>query len=267
MLVGKNQLTGNFLAAMIGSITPFCSCSAVPLFIAMTQARIPLSSTFTYLIASPMINEVAFILLWATVGWQVALTYYITGLIFALIGGYVIGRLKMEKHVEPWVYEDHVSSAGCSGNAIGSGWSERLSFARAESISMIKKVGLYVLIGIGIGAAIHGYVPESALSTVMGTAWWAVPVSVLIALPLYDNAGGVIPVVQALLAKGAALGTVLSFMMGITAMSLPELLILKKVMRLPLIATFVGVVGIGILIIGYFFNYLFSLGIIHIALR
>ena len=271
ILVGKNQYIGNILAGLIGSITPFCSCSAVPLFIGMMQARIPLSVTFTYLISSPMINEIAFILLWAIVGWQVALTYYICGFVFALIAGTVIGKLGMEKHVEPWVYAADENTSTC-GSSCGDDkatskkttWVQRIYTAQNETKEMLKKVGIYIIIGIAIGAFIHGYVPASMLSAIMGDAWWSVPVSVLVALPLYDNAGGIIPVVQVLIHKGAALGTVLGFMMSITAISFPELLILKKVIRLPLMIAFIATVGIGIILIGYFFNWLFSIGLIHV---
>ncbi len=270
MLVGKNEFRGKIIAGLIGSITPFCSCSAVPLFIGMMQARIPLGVTFTYLITSPMINEVAFIMLWAIAGWQVALAYYVLGFIFAFVAGTVIGKLKMEKHVEPWIYEDKAeaqSSCGCGNGSKEekkNTWATRITFARKESFTMIRKVGLYIFIGIAVGAGIHGYVPAPLFSHVMGTAWWAVPASVIVALPLYDNAGGVIPIVQALLAKGAAVGTVLSFMMGITAMSLPELMILKKVMRFKLLATFTVTLGIGIIIVGYIFNFLFYMGLVRV---
>lgn len=251
ILAGKRESAGNVLAAMLGIVTPFCSCSAVPLFIGFVTAGVPLGVTFSFLIAAPMVNEVALVLLYGLFGWQVAGLYLVTGLVVAMVAGWVIGRLKLERHVEAWVYETRV------GEGVESrlDWTDRLKAGWQAVKDIVGKVWPYILGGIAVGAAIHGYVPEGFLASVMGKgAWWSVPLAVVLGIPMYSNAAGMIPVVQALLEKGAALGTVLAFMMAVIALSLPEMLILRKVLRPRLIAIFIGVVGLGILIVGYLFN-------------
>jgi len=251
ILAGKRESAGNVLAALLGIVTPFCSCSAVPLFIGFVTAGVPLGVTFSFLIAAPMVNEVALVLLYGLFGWQVAGLYLATGLAIAMIAGWVIGRLRLERHVESWVYETQMGE----GAEIGLDRVERLQAGWTAVKDIVGKVWPYVLGGIAVGAAIHGYVPEDFLASVMGRgAWWSVPLAVIIGVPMYSNAAGMIPVVQALLEKGAALGTALAFMMAVIALSVPEMLILRRVLRPRLIAIFIGVVAIGILIVGYLFN-------------
>jgi uncharacterized membrane protein YraQ (UPF0718 family) len=251
ILAGKRESAGNVLAAMLGIVTPFCSCSAVPLFIGFVTAGVPLGVTFSFLIAAPMVNEVALVLLYGLFGWQVAALYLGTGLAVAMVAGWVIGRLKLERHVEAWVYQTAVGEMAEARLA----WAARLRAGLQAVKEIVGKVWPYVLAGIAVGAAIHGYVPENFLASVMGKdAWWSVPLAVLIGVPMYSNAAGMIPVVQAFLEKGAALGTVLAFMMAVIALSLPEMMILRKVLRPRLIAVFIGVVAAGILLVGYLFN-------------
>jgi uncharacterized membrane protein YraQ (UPF0718 family) len=253
MLAGKRESVGNVLGAMLGIVTPFCSCSAVPLFIAFVTTGIPLGVTLSFLISAPMINEVALVLLFAMFGWRIAAIYAGTGLLIAIVAGWIIGRLKMERYVEPWVYASQPSVMVGVDKKIS--WSERVRMARDSVREIVGKVWPYILVGIAVGAAIHGYVPENYMASFMGkSAWWSVPLAVLIGVPLYSSAAGIIPVVQALLAKGAALGTVLAFMMSVIGLSLPEMIILRKVLRPQLIGVFVAVVTLGILIVGYLFN-------------
>jgi uncharacterized membrane protein YraQ (UPF0718 family) len=250
----RGEGVGNLMAALFGALTPFCSCSSVPLFIGFVQAGIPLGITFSFLITSPIMNEVAFVMLIGLFGWQVALLYLISGVIIGVIAGIMLGRLKLERYVERFVYEIKPRQVGGLAEFRLS-WRERFAQAAASTSEIIKKVWLFVIIGIGIGAFIHGFVPEDALSDIMGTgAWWSVPAAVLLGIPLYSNAAGVIPIVSALLDKGAALGTALAFMMSVVALSLPEMIILRKVLKPQLIAIFVGVVALGIIITGYLFN-------------
>ncbi len=253
ILAGKRESVGNVLAALLGVVTPFCSCSAVPLFIGFVTAGVPLGVTFSFLISAPMVNEIALVLLFGLFGWKVAALYLGTGLFIAIGAGWTIGRLKMERHVEAWVY-----AAKTGPNSLGD---ERLDFAarvaagREAVRDIVGRVWLYVVLGIAVGAGIHGFVPTNAMAAIMGKgAWWSVPLSVLIGVPMYSNAAGIIPIVQALLGKGAALGTVLAFMMSVIGLSLPEMIILRKVLKPRLIAVFVGVVAGGILIVGYLFN-------------
>jgi uncharacterized membrane protein YraQ (UPF0718 family) len=254
MLVGRRESVGNVLAALLGIVTPFCSCSAVPLFIGFVTAGVPLGVTFSFLISAPMINEIALVLLYGLFGWKVAAIYLGTGLSIAILSGWVIGRLKMESHVESWVYE---TKAGVSAAEEKLDWSSRIQCGLDAVRDIVGKVWLYVVLGIAVGAFIHGYVPENFMASFMGKgAWWSVPLAVLIGIPMYSNAAGMIPVVQALLGKGAALGTVLAFMMAVIGLSLPETIILRKVLRPRLIATFIAVVGVGILLVGYLFNLL-----------
>lgn len=253
LLGGKREGVGNVLAAGLGIVTPFCSCSAVPLFIGFVESGIPLGVTFSFLIAAPMINEVALVLLFGMFGWQVAGLYLLSGLSIAIMAGMVIGRLHMERHVEDFVWQ--IKSGGGQVAEHKLSWSERFIQSWQSTREIVGKVWLFVVIGIAVGAGIHGYVPEAALADIMGkNAWWSVPMAVVLGVPLYSNAAGVIPVVQALMAKGAALGTVLAFMMSVVALSLPEIIILRRVLKPRLIATFVAVVALGIMAIGYLFN-------------
>ena len=254
ILSGKRESTGNVLAALLGIVTPFCSCSAVPLFIGFVTTGIPLGVTFSFLVSAPMVNEVALVLLFGLFGWKVAALYLGTGLLVAIISGWVIGRLHMENHVEDWVYE---TKTGTSVEDCALDWSARIRLGLAAVKDIVGRVWLYVLLGIAVGAGIHGYVPENFMASIMGkNAWWSVPLAVLLGVPMYSNAAGIIPIVQALLGKGAALGTVLALMMSVIALSLPEAIILRKVLKPRLIATFFGVVALGILLVGYLFNFL-----------
>lgn len=255
-LGGKREGVGNVMGAGLGVLTPFCSCSAVPLFIGFVEAGVPLGVTFSFLIAAPMVNEVALVMLFGLFGWQVAGLYLLAGLTIAVVAGVVIGRLKMERHVEPFVWE--IRSGGGVVAEAQLTWARRFADAWQNTREIVGKVWPYVIVGIAIGAAIHGYVPEDALAGVLGKeAWWSVPAGVLLGIPLYSNAAGIIPVVQALMAKGAALGTVLAFMMAVVALSLPELIILRRVLKPRLIAIFVAVVSAAIMLTGYLFNILF----------
>ena len=254
LLSGKSESVGNVLAALLGIVTPFCSCSAVPLFIGFVTAGVPLGVTFSFLISAPMINEIALVLLFGLFGWKVAAIYMGTGLLIAIIAGWIIGRLHMEKHIEEWVFQ---AQMGASAAEEKLNWESRVKCGLDAVRDIVGKVWLYVVLGIAVGAGIHGYVPENFLASFMGKgAWWSVPLAVLLGVPMYSNAAGIIPVVQALLGKGAALGTVLAFMMAVIGLSLPEAVILRKVLKLKLIFTFFGVVAAGILIIGYLFNFI-----------
>ncbi len=252
MLAGRRLAVGNVLAALLGVVTPFCSCSAVPLFIGFVTTGVPLGVTFSFLISAPMVNEVALVLLFGLFGWKVAALYLGTGLAIAMIAGWTIGRLHLERWVEGWVYQ---TKTGVGPDSAPLSWADRVRAGRDAVKDIVGKVWPYVLAGIAVGAGIHGYVPENFMASIMGKgAWWSVPLAVLIGVPMYSNAAGIIPVVQALLGKGAALGTVLAFMMSVIGLSLPEMIILRKVLRPPLIATFAGVVALGILLVGYLFN-------------
>lgn len=255
ILAGKRESVGNVLASLLGVVTPFCSCSAVPLFIGFVTTGVPLGVTFSFLIAAPMINEVALVLLFGLFGWRVAAIYAGTGLLIAMFAGWTIGRLKMERYVEPWVYRAQMGDGGVEEAQLN--WSERIHLGREAVREIVGKVWPYVIAGIAVGAGIHGYVPQNFMAHIMGKgAWWSVPLAVLIGIPMYSNAAGIIPIVQALLQKGAALGTVLAFMMSVIGLSFPETIILRKVLRPQLIAVFVGVVAAGIVIVGYLFNFL-----------
>ena len=255
ILADKRESVGNVLAALLGVVTPFCSCSAVPLFIGFVTAGVPLGVTFSFLISAPMVNEIALVLLYGLFGWKVAAIYLGTGLGIAILAGWTIGRLHMEPHVEPWVY---AAKLGVSdAEEVELDWARRIRYGLDAVRDIVGKVWPYVVLGIAVGAIIHGYVPENFMASIMGKeAWWSVPLAVLIGIPMYSNAAGIIPVVQALLGKGAALGTVLAFMMAVIGLSLPETIILRKVLRPRLIATFIAVVGVGILLVGYLFNLL-----------
>ncbi|MGB3097037.1 MAG: permease [Candidatus Deferrimicrobiaceae bacterium] len=255
VLSGKREIAGNGMAALLGTVTPFCSCSAVPLFLGFVTSGIPLGVTFSFLISAPMVNEVALVLLVGLFGWKIAAIYFGTGLVIAIVSGWVIGRLGMEKHVEEWVYAN-ADGEGCARSEEQDiTWEKRLRLGLDAVRDIVGKVWPYLLAGIAIGAGIHGYVPEDFMASIMGSgAWWSVPLAVVLGIPMYSNAAGIIPVVQALLGKGVALGTALAFMMSVIGLSLPEMIILRKVLKTRLIATFAGVVGTGILIVGFLFN-------------
>lgn len=254
LLGGKGEGAGNLLAAMLGIVTPFCSCSAVPLFIGFVESGIPLGVTFSFLVAAPTINEVAVVLLLGMFGWRVTALYIASGLIIATLAGLIIGRLRMERYVEPFVWEIQAGGAAAMERLT---WADRVDRAWAAVKEIVGKVWLYVVVAIAIGAVIHGYVPESALAGVLGrNAWWSVPAAVLLAVPLYSNAAGMIPIVAALIEKGASLGTALAFMMSVVGLSLPEAIILRRVLKLPLLLTFFGIVAAAIVLIGYLFNWI-----------
>ena len=256
ILAGKRESVGNVLAALLGIVTPFCSCSAVPLFIGFLTASVPLGVTFSFLISAPMVNEIALVLLYGLFGWRIAAIYMSTGLIIAMLAGWTIGRLKMEHHLEDWVYKIQVGESGVYEEGQKS-FGERIRFGLEAIRDIVGRVWIYVILGIAVGAGIHGYVPEGYLASIMGKgAWWSVPVAVLIGIPIYSNAAGIIPVVSALIEKGAAMGTVLAFMMSVVAISFPETVILRKVLKPKLILVFTGVVAVGIIIVGYLFNVL-----------
>ncbi|MGK5088826.1 permease [Bdellovibrionota bacterium FG-2] len=257
ILAGRSEYLGNILAALLGIVTPFCSCSAVPLFIGFVTAGIPLGVTFSFLVSAPMVNEVALVLLYGLFGWKVAALYLSTGLMIAIGSGWVIGRLKLEGHVESWVYAIKTEGQGGEGAMPSLTWEARIQAGKDAVREIVGKVWPYVIGGIAIGAGIHGYVPQDFMASIMGKqAWWSVPLAVIIGIPMYSNAAGIIPIVQALLEKGAALGTVLAFMMSVIALSLPEMVILRKVLKPTLIAVFIAIVGVGILLVGYLFNWL-----------
>jgi uncharacterized membrane protein YraQ (UPF0718 family) len=253
ILAGKRESLGNVLASLLGVVTPFCSCSAVPLFIGFVEAGIPLGVTLSFLVSAPMINEVALGLLFAMFGWKVAGLYLVTGLAIAIVSGFVLGRMKLERFVEPWVYESMNANVTVEDERLG--FRRRLEMGLEAVKDIVGKVWPWVLAGIAIGAGIHGYVPDGLLASFMGkSVWWSVPAAVLVGVPMYSSAAGMIPVVEALLGKGAALGTVLAFMMAVIGLSFPEMVILRKVLRPQLIAAFAGVVATGILIVGFLFN-------------
>lgn len=258
LLAGRREGVANVMAAALGIVTPFCSCSAVPIFIGFVSAGIPLGVTFSFLIAAPMVNEVALGLLFGLVGWKIALAYLGFGLTIAIVAGWVIGRMGLEGWLEEWVRNLRTTSteatASSSLNAI-----ERIQAGLDAVRDIVGRVWIWIIAGIAAGAFIHGYVPSDTLAAIMGRdAWWSVPAAVLVGIPMYSNAAGIIPVVEALLGKGAALGTVLAFMMSVIALSLPEMIILRKVLSLRLIAVFIAVVASGILAVGYLFNILFQ---------
>ena len=253
ILAGKSEGVGNIMAASLGIVTPFCSCSAVPLFIGFVKAGVPLGITFSFLISAPMVNEVALTLLFSMFGWKVAGLYLTLGLSVAIISGWIIGRLKLENYLEDWVRNMPKTVASVGDDELT--LSDRIESGKASTKEIVLKVWPYIIVGIAVGAGIHGYVPEDFMASLMGKeAWWSVPVAVLIGVPMYTNAAGIIPIVEALLAKGAALGTVLAFMMSVIALSLPEMIILRKVLKLRLIIIFTSIVATGILLVGYIFN-------------
>lgn len=256
VLEGKSTFTGNVLASMLGIVTPFCSCSAIPLFLGFVESGVPLGVTFSFLIAAPMINEVAVILLFGMFGWKVALIYVLTGLSVAITAGWVIGKLKLEHWVQDWVYQTRIGNSDDLEEK--QNLADRLQFGYNAVKEIVGKVWIYVALGIAVGAGAHGFVPEDYMAALMGkSTWYSVPLSVMIGVPLYSNAAGIIPIVSVLIEKGASLGTSLAFMMAVIGLSLPEMIILKKVLKLPLILSFVGIVATGIMIVGFLFNAIF----------
>jgi uncharacterized membrane protein YraQ (UPF0718 family) len=253
ILAGKRESAGNVMAALLGIVTPFCSCSAVPLFIGFVSAGVPLGVTFSFLISAPMVNEIAVVLLYGLLGWKVAALYMGMGLTVAIVAGWALGRLNLERYVEDWVLA--IRAGGGEAPVTDMTPDARIDYGIQAVKEILGRTWKWVLLGIGVGAGIHGYVPEGFMAGIMGEGnWWSVPVAVLIGIPMYSNAAGIVPVVEALLSKGAALGTVLAFMMAVIALSLPEMVILRKVLKVPLLLAFAGIVGLGILIVGYVFN-------------
>ncbi|GFO54702.1 hypothetical protein GMSM_17090 [Geomonas sp. Red276] len=251
MLSHRREYVGNVLAALLGIVTPFCSCSAVPLFIGFVESGVPLGVTFSFLVSSPMVNEVALIMLWGLFGWKIALIYIGTGLLVAIAAGIVIGKLKMEKYVQDYVWEMQVGNTEITTMT----FPDKIAYARGYTSDLLKKIWPYVVAGVGLGAFIHGYVPADYLARWAGRDnFFAVPVAVALGVPLYSNAAGVIPIVHALMEKGMAMGTVLAFMMAVTALSLPEAIILKNVLKNRLLAVFFGTVAVAIIMVGYLFN-------------
>ncbi|MDO9512943.1 MAG: permease [Bacteroidales bacterium] len=254
MLEGKSLFTGNILASVLGIITPFCSCSAIPLFLGFVEAGIPIGVTFSFLIAAPMINEVALVLLAGLFGWKVAIIYVATGLTIAVISGWLIGKFKMEKYVAEWVYT--VKSNHENEEEAKITFSERINKGYESVKEIVGKIWIYIIIGIAVGAGAHGYVPEDFLGSLLGKDnWYGVPLAIIMGIPMYSNAAGIIPIVSVLIEKGVSLGTALAFMMSVIALSLPEIIILKKVLKWQLITAFVGIVAVGIIIVGFIFNY------------
>jgi uncharacterized protein len=251
ILSHRRRYIGNILAALLGVVTPFCSCSAVPLFIGFVESGVPLGVTFSFLISSPMVNEVALIMLWGLFGWKIALIYIGAGLLVAIASGMVIGKLKVERWVQDYVWETKVGNA----EIVGMPFREKLDYARDYTQGLLKKIWPYVIVGVGVGAFIHGYVPAEFLAQWAGPEnAFAVPVAVGLGVPLYSNAAGVIPIVHALMEKGMATGTVLAFMMAVTALSVPEAIILSNVLKKPLLAIFFAIVAVAITMVGYLFN-------------
>lgn len=252
LLSHKKLFIGNVLASLLGVVTPFCSCSAVPLFIGFIEAGVPLGVTFSFLIASPMVNEVAVVMLWGLLGWKVTVIYILSGLLVAITAGIIIGKLNLEKWVEDYVYE---IKTGQSHEATKFSFPQRLEYAKANTLDIIKRVWLFIIIAIAIGGFIHGYVPQDLIAKYAGADNpLAVPLAVLLGVPLYANVAGIIPIASALIHKGLAVGTVLAFMMAVTALSAPELIILRKVIKPQLLAVFVGIMTVSIILLGYFFN-------------
>jgi uncharacterized protein len=254
ILSHKNKWVAHGLASLLGIVTPFCSCSAIPLFLGFIEGGVPLGVTFSFLISSPMINEVALVLLLSLFGIRIALIYIISGLILSFVSGIIIGRFRPERFIESFVtapQEVH--------SRVFYTWKERIVYAKDYSVAIFSRVWIYILLGVGLGAFIHGYVPIDFLAQYAGAdKWYAVPLATLIGLPLYSNAAGTIPLVQALVEKGVSMGTALAFMMAVTGLSVPEFMILKKVMKWKLLFIFAGIVGLGIMMIGFLFNWIFQ---------
>ena len=251
-LQNRSEFVGNILAALFGIVTPFCSCSAIPLFLGFIKARIPMGVTFSFLISAPLNNEIAIAMLFGLFGLKITAIYIGFGLLVAILGGYLIGRLDMEKYV---ILDVKPSSCNLEKVEINLTSKTRISSAWEETMTLFKKIYLYVLLGVGIGAFIHGYVPADFIATYTGgDSWYSVPLAVIMGIPMYSNAAGMMPLIEVLTSKGMLLGTALSFMMAVTALSLPEAMILKKILHIKLIAVFFAIVGFGIICIGYLFN-------------
>lgn len=254
-LEGKSLFTGNVMASVLGIVTPFCSCSAIPLFLGFVEAGIPIGVTFSFLIAAPMINEVALVLLVGLFGWKVALIYIFTGLTIAIIAGFVLEKLHLQKYVADWVFQIKAQQNDVPEERPR--FEQRIIAGFNAVKEIVGKIWIYILIGIAIGAGAHGFVPDDFLARVLGAQnWYSVPLAIVVGVPLYSNAAGIIPIVSVLIEKGVSLGTALAFMMSVVGLSLPEIIILKKVLKWQLIALFVGVVTVGIVIVGLIFNYL-----------
>lgn len=255
LLGGKREGIGNVIAATLGVVTPFCSCSAVPLFIGFVKAGVPLGVTFSFLVSAPLVNEIALVMLLGAFGWKIAGLYLLSGLTIAILAGVMIGRLKLERYVEDFVWQVNLSQN--SAELDKPTWTQRFERAWQSTREIVGKVWLYVVIGIAVGTGIHGYVPESALAEILGkNAWWSVPAAVILGVPLYSNAAGIMPIVSAVMEKGAALGTVLAFMMAVVGLSLPEMIILRRVLKPQLIVVFIVVLSVAIMLTGYLFNWL-----------
>lgn len=254
-LEGKPLFTGNVMASVLGIVTPFCSCSAIPLFLGFVEAGIPIGVTFSFLIAAPMINEVALVLLIGLFGWKIALIYVLTGLSVAIVAGFILEKLKLQHYVADWVYQVKARQVNNIEEKIS--FSQRIDSGLYSVKEIVGKIWPYIVVGIAVGAGAHGFVPDDFLANVLGAAnWYSVPLAIAVGIPLYSNAAGIIPIVSVLIEKGVSLGTALAFMMSVIGLSLPEIIILKKVLKWQLIAVFIGVVGIGILLVGIIFNYL-----------
>ena len=248
-----NGFSGNVLGALLGTVTPFCSCSSIPLFIGFTSAGLPLSVTFSFLISSPLVDIASVILLASIFNWKIAIAYVVVGLVLAVIGGTIIGKMEMEKYVEPFVYGNKPVGVEYEPEELTR--KERIDYAIEQALAIITRVWRYVLLGVGIGALIHNWIPETVISAVLGQdKWYSVLVATLIGVPMYADIFGTLPIAEALVGKGVGLGTALSFMMGVTALSLPSMIMLEKVVKTKLLATFIGTVTLGIIIIGYTFN-------------
>lgn len=246
-----NGISGNILGALLGTVTPFCSCSSIPLFIGFTSAGLPLGVTFSFLISSPLVDLASVLLLASIFNWKIAIAYVVVGLLLAVTGGTIISKLHLEDYVEPFVYGNKSADVEQEELTL----KDRISFGKEQVLEIIKKVWLYVLIGVGIGAAIHNWIPESVISAILGKdKWYSVLIATLVGVPMYADIFGTLPIAEALVTKGVGLGTVLSFMMGVTALSLPSIIMLKQVVKPKLLGVFVGYCTIGIMIIGYVFN-------------
>ena len=254
-LEGKSLFAGNVMASLLGIVTPFCSCSAIPLFLGFVEAGIPLGVTFSFLIAAPMINEVALVLLIGMFGWKVAVIYVLTGLTIAIMAGFILEKLNLKRYVADWVYKTHAQQSLEEEETLT--FNQRISSGAEVVKEIVGKIWIYILIGISVGAGAHGFVPDEYLAGALGSQnWYSVPLAILVGIPLYSNAAGIIPIVSVLIEKGVTLGTALAFMMAVIGLSLPEIIILKKVLKWQLIGIFVGIVAIGIVIVGLIFNYI-----------
>lgn len=252
ILGNRKGLTANALAALLGTITPFCSCSSIPLFIGFTSAGLPLAVTFSFLISSPLVDLASVILLASIFSWSIALAYVVIGLVLAVLGGTLIGYLKMDNQVESFVFQSPLSDYDNDGVISRR---ERLSYAGEQLVEIVHRVWIYILIGVGIGAAIHNWIPENLIAAWLGQdKWWSVLVATVAGIPMYADIFGTLPIAEALVKKNVGLGTALAFMMAVTALSLPAMIMLKRVVKMPLLLVFVGIVSSGIILIGFVFN-------------